>query len=55
MKTPNLLLLLTMAFLMWRPAAAQDAREIIKKADDKMQGNSNRSEMKMTIIRPTWQ
>ncbi len=55
MKTPNLLLLLTMAFLMWQPAAAQDAREIIKKADDKMQGNSNRSEMKMTIIRPTWQ
>ena len=55
MKTPNLLLLLTMAFLMWQPATAQDAREIIKKADDKMQGNSNRSEMKMTIIRPTWQ
>ncbi len=55
MKTTNLLYLLTMAFLMWQPTTAQDAREIIKKADDKMQGNSNRSEMKMTIIRPTWQ
>lgn len=35
-------------------AAGQTATEIIKKADDKMQGNSNRSEMKMTIVRPEW-
>jgi outer membrane lipoprotein-sorting protein len=35
-------------------AAGQTATEIIKKADDKMQGNSNRSEMKMTIVRPDW-
>ncbi len=33
---------------------AQTAREIIKKVDDKMQGNSNRSEMRMTIVRPDW-
>jgi outer membrane lipoprotein-sorting protein len=32
----------------------QNAKEIIKKVDDKMQGNSNRSVMKMTIIRPDW-
>src|SRR5690606_33111457 len=36
-------------------APAQTATEIIKKADDKMQGTSNRSEMKMTIVRPDWQ
>ena len=33
---------------------AQTAKEIIQKADDKMQGNSNKSEMRMTIIRPDW-
>jgi outer membrane lipoprotein-sorting protein len=33
----------------------QTAKEIIQKADDKMQGNSNKSEMRMTIIRPDWQ
>jgi outer membrane lipoprotein-sorting protein len=32
----------------------QTAKEIVKKADDKMQGESNESLMKMTIIRPTW-
>lgn len=36
-------------------APGQTATEIIKKADDKMQGTSNRSEMKMTIVRPDWQ
>ncbi len=35
-------------------AIAQSALEIVKKSDDKMQGNSNRSEMKMTIVRPDW-
>ncbi len=33
---------------------AQTAKEIIKKMDDKMQGNSNHSVMKMTIVRPDW-
>lgn len=33
---------------------AQTAREIIKKADEKMQGVSNASEMEMKIVRPTW-
>ena len=32
----------------------QTANEIIQKADDKMQGKSNRSVMKMTIVRPDW-
>lgn len=33
---------------------AQTAKEIIKKMDDKMQGNSNRSVLKMTVVRPDW-
>ena len=36
------------------PSFAQTAKEIVKMADDKMQGESNRSEMKMTIVRPGW-
>lgn len=36
-------------------AFGQTAKEIIQKADDKMQGNSNKSEMRMTIVRPDWQ
>jgi len=35
-------------------AVGQTAKEIVKKADDKMQGESNKSEMKMTIVRPSW-
>jgi outer membrane lipoprotein-sorting protein len=34
---------------------AQTAKDIIKKMDDKMQGNSNRSVMKMTVVRPDWE
>ena len=34
---------------------AQDATEIIRKADEKMQGKSNNAEMTMTIKRPDWQ
>jgi outer membrane lipoprotein-sorting protein len=41
-------------FILTFLASAQTAREIIKKADDKMQGQSNRSVMKMTIVRPDW-
>ena len=38
------------------PSNAQDAREIIKKADEKMQGEeTSTSTMTMTIVRPTWQ
>ena len=34
--------------------AQPTALEIIKKADEKMRGTSNRSEMTMTIVRPEW-
>lgn len=33
----------------------QDATEIIRKAEEKMRGESNKSEMKMKIIRPSWE
>ena len=33
---------------------AQDATEIIRKADEKMQGKSNRGTMTMKIVRPKW-
>lgn len=34
---------------------SQTALEIVKRSNDKMQGNSNKSEMTMTIVRPDWQ
>ena len=38
------------------PLNGQDAREIIKKADEKMQGEeTSQSTMTMTIVRPTWE
>lgn len=35
-------------------AQTPDAKEIIRKADARLKGLTNKSEMKMTIIRPTW-
>lgn len=32
-----------------------DAKEIIRKANDIMQGQTNESYMHMSIVRPTWQ
>lgn len=34
---------------------SQTALEIVTRSNDKMQGNSNKSEMTMTIVRPDWQ
>ncbi len=49
--------LLTFAFLLsYSVLAAQDATEIIRKADDKWSGEiSSQSQMTMTIIRPSWE
>lgn len=35
-------------------AQAQDAKTIVQKMDDKLQGDSNKSEMKMSIVRPKY-
>lgn len=39
------------------PCLSQDltATDVIRKAEDKVRGNSNRAEIKMTIVRPAWQ
>lgn len=50
MKT-NILLLFV---LITSAVNAQDAREIIKNMDDKIQGDSNKSVMKMSIVRPKY-
>lgn len=34
---------------------AQDATDIVRKADEKMRGESSRAEITMQIIRPTWE
>ena len=36
------------------PAISQDAKEIIKKSNDKLRGNTSYSEMSLKIIRPSW-
>jgi len=47
-------LFIVIAFFTLSDVSAQTAKEIVKMADDKMQGESNRSEMRMTIVRPSW-
>lgn len=37
------------------PVFSQDATEIVRKADELMQGVTSISEMEMTIVRPAWQ
>ena len=47
-------LLLSLFALGYMAVDAQSAKDVIKKMDDKMQGSSNRSVMKMSVIRPEW-
>ena len=47
-------LLITGFLIALNPAKAQNATEIIRKSDEKMQGKSSYSEMTMTIVRPKW-
>ena len=46
----GLLLILSAAFRL----PAQDAHEIVLKADQKLKGLRSYSEMKITIVRPRW-
>ncbi len=48
-------ILFTAAMLAFYHTQAQDATEIIKKANDKMEGVSSEIEMVMTVVRPTWE
>lgn len=56
MKTKILTLLITLTMsLFFQPAFAQDAKEIVQKADTKFKGEkSSYSEMIMTIVRPKY-
>lgn len=57
MKIKQILKLTFLTSIILLPALiqAQDAKEIIKKAHDKMEGESSEMEMVMTVVRPTWQ
>lgn len=48
------LLLLSIALSTTFTLFAQDAKEIVRKAEEKMRGESSKSIMKMEIIRPQW-
>lgn len=49
-------IILITGFLLTASLQAQNAKEIVKRADDKMRGeNSGISTMSMKIIRPTWE
>ncbi len=52
MRTTVILLILILSGGIIR---AQDATEIIEKAEEKMRGESSRGEMQMKIIRPSWE
>jgi outer membrane lipoprotein-sorting protein len=54
MITPGLTFLF-LNLLGWFLQTEPTAIEIVKRADDKMRGNSNQAEMVMRIVRPTWQ
>ena len=51
----NLLLVLAIYCLPLSAQETLDAKEIIRTMDDHSRGNSSRSEMTMTIVRPDWQ
>ena len=51
----NKLIFISILILFSNMISAQNATEIVKKADEKMQGESSYTEMTMTIVRPTWQ
>ena len=47
--------LITLAFLFTTIiATAQDAKEIVRRADEKVRGKSSRGELTMKIVRPSW-
>lgn len=49
------ILILALAFSPQAFSQQPSAKEIIKKANDLMQGQTNESYMQMSIVRPTWQ
>ena len=54
MKILKLISVLGLLLFFSYTAFSQDAKEIIRKADEKMEGKSNYNEMTMKIVRPGW-
>jgi outer membrane lipoprotein-sorting protein len=52
-KSTAILIVLSLCFCL--SASAQDATEIVRKADQKMRGESSKTEATMTIVRPSWE
>ncbi len=50
MKVPALLFLLVISFSCY----AQDAKDIVRKADEKMRGSTMQAELVIRTVRPTW-
>jgi outer membrane lipoprotein-sorting protein len=48
------LFFIIMVFIVPFLAVAQNAKEIVKKADEKTRGNSSQSDITIQIVRPTW-
>lgn len=55
MKTIKTFCLVTSMTFLALPSYGQDATEIVRKAYEKMQGESSKAEMTMQIIRPSWE
>jgi len=49
------LLLLSVVTFSFTLSAQLTAREIVQKSEDKLRGKSNKSELEIRIVRPTWQ
>jgi outer membrane lipoprotein-sorting protein len=49
------ILLFFFLFVLASATQGQDATEIVRKADEKMRGQSSKAEIEMKIIRPSWQ
>ena len=47
-------MLISMLTGIFTPASAQDAREIVRKADEKARGKSSVAQMTITTVRPKW-
>lgn len=55
MRSSKTLLLIILAWnIVTTPSWAQDAKDIVKRADDKMRGQTSQAEMIIKTTRPTW-
>ncbi|WP_261990453.1 hypothetical protein [Hymenobacter sp. BT188] len=53
-RRPRVVMLALLLLGLARPSAAQDARAIVQRADEKVRGRSSEGEAAIQIVRPTW-